>query len=268
MILDSHTHIGKKTIIASAQDLIKSMDAAHIDASLVFAGKINDQATQALLEDIAPFKGRLFGIGSISPLGEGGLAPNGRLYQYIREMLATNQIFGLKFYVGYEHYYPYDKDLSYIYELLIKYDRPAIFHSGDCYNGVCGAKLKYAHPLNIDELAVDYPALKIIIAHMGYPWVRDAAEVCYKNKNVYSDLSGFVYGDFKHNDAHNYHDFVVEFIKVAGGTNKLIFGTDWPISNQSSYITTLKDVLSAIGSSRQERAEIMGNRAAKLFGIV
>lgn len=268
MILDAHTHIGKKTIVASAADLVKSMEQAGVDKALVFAGKINDQATQLLLEDISPFKDRLYGIGSVSPLSaDYQIWKGGPTYHYLDEMFAKQQIFGLKFYVGYEHYYPNTPELHGVLELLCKYDKPAIFHSGDCYSGVCGAKLKYAHPLNIDELAVDFPELKIVIAHMGYPWVRDAAEVCYKNKNVYADLSGFVYGDFKQRDAANYLKFVDEFTTIAGGTSKLIFGTDWPISNHQSYIAVLKDVFSAKGISRPERAEIMGLRAARLFGI-
>lgn len=273
MILDAHTHIGKKTIVASAEDLVKSMDKAGIDKSLVFAGKINEQTTEALLEDIAPFKGRLYGIGSTSPFTDDGrsrlMLPNDPVPMYIDRMLAENQIVGVKFYVGYEHFYPNNKALASIYHSLIKYDRPAIFHSGDCFSGVCGAKLKYAHPLNIDELAVDYPKLKIIIAHMGYPWVRDAAEVCYKNPNVFSDMSGFVYGDFNQKDRNNYRFFIEEFVRIAGGTDKLIFGTDWPISNQDSYIQTMREMMAIhLNLWKGESDEIMGLRAAKLFGII
>lgn len=267
MILDAHTHIGKKTIVASAEDLIRSMDNAGIDKALVFAGKIAEQATGILLQDITPFKGRLYGIGSITPFDKQGnyILPNEETYLYLDDLLSKQEIFGLKFYVGYEHYYPNDPALKSIYNLLIKHNRPAIFHTGDCYNGVCGAKLKYAHPLNIDDLAVDYPELKIVIAHMGYPWVRDAALVCYKNKNVYADMSGFVYGKFNRTDFSSYKDEIYEFHQICGGPHKLIFGSDWPISDQKSYVDTL---YSQGFASAEEMAEIMGNRAAKLFGIV
>lgn len=286
MIIDAHTHIGKKTIVASAEDLVRSMDKSKIDKALVFAGKINEQSTETLLRDINDFKGRLYGIGSISPVhyehesisSQAKLILHSNDFKYINKAFEEELIYGLKFYIGYEHYYPNDPRLKDVYELLIKYDKPAIFHSGDCYNGVCGAKLKYAHPLHFDDLAVDYPELKIVIAHMGYPWVRDAAEVCYKNENVFADLSGFVYGKFTTKDFFNYKDVVSEFVKIAGGTKKLIFGTDWPISNQKSYIHTLKGRFWLNGIfdyihrdepiSIDESNEIMGLRAAKLFGIV
>lgn len=279
MIIDAHTHIGKKHIVASASDLVASMNKAGIDKSLVFAGKINEQATDILLNDIEPFKGRLYGIGSVSlssgndTFGLGSLfnqiehRPGGRIYNYLEDMFVTQQIFGLKFYVGYEHYYPNTSELSDIYKLLIKYDKPAIFHSGDCYNGVCGAKLKYAHPLHIDDLATDYPKLKIIIAHMGYPWVLDAAEVCYKNANVYADTSGFVYGAFKEHDIESYRQVTSDFIRISGGTNKLIFGTDWPISEQQSYVDVIHKLFK-YGLKSEEYEAILGTRAAELFGIV
>lgn len=275
MIIDAHTHIGKKTIIASAADLVRSMDKARIDKSLVFAGRINEQSTKILLDDIDPFKDRLVGIGSVSPLSiTGPNDPEYKAYYELDALLKADVIKGLKFYIGYEHYYPQDQVIRPFLELLVKYNKPAIFHSGDCFCGVEGSKLKYAHPLNFDDLAVDMPELKIIIAHMGYPWVRDAAEVCYKNKNVYADLSGFVYGKFTSKDFFNYRDEVEEFIKIAGGTQKLIFGTDWPISDQRSYVDTIRGGLFSAGLvnfiyiPREELNEIMGLRAAKLFGIV
>ena len=58
-------------------------------------------------------------------------------------------------------------------------------------------KLKYSQPLIIDEVAVDFPKVKFVIAHCGTPWVADAVEVVAKNKNVYMDLSGLMEGKFK-----------------------------------------------------------------------
>ena len=58
-------------------------------------------------------------------------------------------------------------------------------------------KLKYSQSFNIDELAVDFPKVKFVIAHCGTPWVQDAVEVVAKNKNVYMDLSGLMERKFK-----------------------------------------------------------------------
>lgn len=73
---------------------------------------------------------------------------------------------------------------------------PVVIHTGDTYSehGI----LKYAHPLNVDELAVANRDVTFVIAHIGDPWVMDCAEVIYKkNSNVYADLSGLIVGDFE-----------------------------------------------------------------------
>ena len=68
MIIDAHTHIGHKIIVADADKMISSMDEAGIDYSLVFAGHINELPTKRLLEDIAGHRDRLLPVGVVSPL--------------------------------------------------------------------------------------------------------------------------------------------------------------------------------------------------------
>ena len=93
--------------------------------------------------------------------------------------MAEGNIRAVKLYIGYQHYYPDDEDCVPIYRLAMKYDTPIIFHTGDCVSPM--ARLKFSHPLNVDDLAFRFPDLKIVMAHMGNPWLWDAAEVIYKN---------------------------------------------------------------------------------------
>lgn len=256
MIIDSHTHIGAKTVVGSTEDLIASMKMGGIDKAMVFAGVISGTPTETLLGKIEPYKGKLFAVGSFIPTMPDKPTPG-----QIESLLASGAIRGLKFYPGYEYYYPYDEALRPYLALLAKYRRPVIFHSGDTFSGVHESKLKFAHPLHIDELATEMPDLPIVIAHLGYPWVIDAGEVCYKNKNVYADCSGFVYGKF---DAKNAADFTVaakEFMRVAGGSQKILFGSDWPISDQRSYAATAKNVFGA------KAKRIFSENAIELFGL-
>lgn len=241
MIIDSHTHLGRNDHIkGNAKQLLESMDSAKIDKALVFAGPMNDCPNEWLFEQVKPHRDRLFPV---------------MAYEHphwhdinMRKMVEEHKPVAIKFYTGYEHYYPldlYHDDRMHPagmfhnpLQLCSEFNIPAIFHCGDCLNSVKEAKLKYAHPLNIDEAAVDYDDVTFIIAHMGYPWVRDTAEVCYKNKNVYTDISGFVYGEFSKDDVGKFGKTLQEFLDIAD-SSKLLFGTDWPISNQRSYIETL-----------------------------
>lgn len=237
MILDVHTHLlFDDTINESAEALLRSMDGASIDKALVFAGKHDPLANQRTLEAIKRNRDRLVGIGSVSPI----TAPPP--VAQIGEWLANGLITGLKFYTGYEAYYPDDERLRPYLELLQQFGKPAIFHCGDTYREARGARLKYAHPLAIDDLASDLPELKIVIAHVGFPWVVDTAAVCLKNPNVFTDLSGFVYGAFQSADKQSFADILDRFQQTVGGQDKFLFGTDWPICDQKSYVETLREV--------------------------
>lgn len=243
MIIDCHTHLGRNEHIkARATELLKSMDAAHIDKAFVFAGQLNALSNEDMLKEIAPYKDRLLGVAAAHPLDPSFTKMSEVQDDAVKlaNWYGEGKIKAVKFYTGYDHYYPFDmKDNDdYLCELE-DVGCPAIFHSGDCLNSCKMAKLKYAHPLHIDDVAVDYPGMNFIIAHMGYPWHRDAAEVCFKNKNVFADISGFVYGDFTGPDLSKFQNVMQEFLEIAD-SDKLLFGTDWPISNQASYMDALQ----------------------------
>jgi predicted TIM-barrel fold metal-dependent hydrolase len=246
MIIDAHTHIGPKIIVADADKLIRSMDDAGIDASLVFAGNIYECSTQRLLASIAGHRDRLLPVGLVSPLTAGANA-----VQDLKTQLQKRELVAVKFYPGYEHFFPTDHAVRPYLELLAQYGVPAIFHSGDCHSKVGGAKLKYAHPLHIDELAVDMPNLTIIMAHMGNPWTLDGAEVCYKNGNVYADCSGFISGEFTPRNRESFIRTVRDFMEYVEDSKKLLFGTDWPIvTSQQAYANAMRDALrDMIGTS-------------------
>jgi predicted TIM-barrel fold metal-dependent hydrolase len=247
MIIDSHTHLGRNNhILANADELLASMDQAKIDRALVYAGEINDCSNKWLMEQTKNHRDRLLPVASVSlekvPIAYGMTGTNTDDMS-VWDMLETihQGAVAIKLYTGYEHFSPNSPIVNNVLHYAEREKKPVIFHTGDCLSSVKHAKLKYAQPLDIDEVAVDHPNLNIIIAHMGYPWFHTAAEVCYKNKNVFSDMSGFVYGSFEGLDSVKFKHAVNEFIDIAG-TDKLLFGTDWPISNQKSYVDTLDDL--------------------------
>lgn len=239
MVIDCHTHLGRNEHIkASVDQLLKSMDQANIDKAFVFAGELNDYPTDMMLEEIKPHRDRLYGVASYDFDYRRKYRDSGMLEheEHLINLYKAGEIVAIKFYTGYYHRMP--SSLSEPLWRMNEAGCPAIFHCGDCLNSVKCAKLKYAHPLNIDEVAVDYPNMNFIIAHMGYPWHRDAAEVCYKNANVYTDISGFVYGKFGLEDYSKFKKTIEEFNSISS-SDKLLFGTDWPISDQSSYMSIM-----------------------------
>jgi hypothetical protein len=146
----------------------------------------------------------------------------------VEGVLKQGQVRALKVYLGYLRYEPYAPAYRRYYKLAAKYKIPVIFHCGDTYSVT--AKVRYAHPLKIDEVAVDFPETKFVLAHFGNPWIMDAAQVAYKNKNVWIDLSAIVIGDaeaFAGMQKEGVLDRAVERIKDGPGGGREVQGTGY-----------------------------------------
>mgnify|MGYP002629273698 CR=1 FL=1 len=264
MIIDVHTHINNYhedrviSLEGSLNKLTDNMLENNIDYALVLSSyKVNQHrpSTRKVVEAIKERKN----LGVVS--GISYLHYDHRDVREIGEYLENGFIKGLKFYPGYEPFYPNDIRLKLMYEMAIEYDVPVMFHSGDTYAPT--GKVKYSHPLHIDDLAVDYPDLKIVICHIGNPGIKDCMEVVYKNNNVYADISGLVLGDFEDKFERYMKKEIEEMITYAGDPNYLLYGTDWPISNMKSYLKFMDQL--ELADDKKEL--ILWKNAAELFKI-
>ena len=171
----------------------------------------------------------------------------------------------IKLFPGYEFFYPNQKECTPIYELAQRMKIPVLFHTGDTSSPK--SRVKYAHPLNIDDVAVSFPNVKIVLCHIGNPWIMDSAELIYKNDNVYADLSGFVVG--KANWAHikYYEDRLNTIMRgiYYSDTNidKIMFGTDYPLVNYDFYLK----FISKLELTKSEFGKLLFENAAKFFNI-
>jgi predicted TIM-barrel fold metal-dependent hydrolase len=134
-------------------------------------------------------------------------------------------------------------------------------HTGDTYTP--RGKIKYSHPLNVDELAVDHPDVKFVICHIGNPWIRDCMEVVYKNANVYTDISGLVLGDFSDRFESYMQRQLQDMLLYGVEPENVLYGTDWPISSMQSYL----DFIEELKIPFKERRKIMYENAARLFKL-
>jgi uncharacterized protein len=160
----------------------------------------------------------------------------------IEEGLRSGKYGCIKIYLGYIHQYAYDTNYEPAYQLAEKYDVPVVFHTGDTYSSK--AKLKYADPLTIDEVAVDHPKVRFVLAHCGNPWIESAAEVAYKNPNVYLEGSAFLIGNLDKASRSKVDESVVRplswIFNYVEDPTKLMFGSDWPLVDVESYVTAFK----------------------------
>jgi predicted TIM-barrel fold metal-dependent hydrolase len=184
-----------------------------------------------------------------------------------------DKIVALKAYLGYFHFGPDHPNYVPYYKIAAKYNLPVIFHTGD--NWSTTAKLKYAHPLLVDEVAVDHPSVRFVLAHFGNPWLIDAAEVIFKNPNVWADLSGlFVGSDREIQDlleAAKQPDsapgLIFSDLKKAigyvGDYTKFLYGSDWPLAPMASYRRLIESLI-----PKEHHREVFRTNAENLFNLV
>jgi predicted TIM-barrel fold metal-dependent hydrolase len=158
----------------------------------------------------------------------------------VSAIIAEGRVRALKGYLGYLHFGPEHPGYVPYFELAARYKLPFIFHTGDTYSP--RAKLRFARPLLVDDVAVDHPDVRFVLAHLGNPWLIDAAEVVYKNINVWADLSGLVVGgadtftaEERRSTLHDAAAAVGQAFRYAERPNRFLYGSDWPLVPMAAY---------------------------------
>lgn len=249
-MIDAHVHVAEPNLPGAgslgdvlllpverrAAKLRREMADAGVEA--VFAMGVLDAdgddplGVASTLEVAARVPG-LYAIGAMDPR-----KADAEYFRRVESQLKTGRVKALKGYLGYLHYGPGDDRYRGYYELAERYRLPVIFHTGDTYSP--RAKLKYAHPLLVDDVAVDHPRVNFVLAHLGNPWLADGAEVVYKNFNVWADLSGLAIGDaatFAEADESREETLaaVAKALRYAERPNRIVLGSDWPLVPLAEY---------------------------------
>ena len=180
----------------------------------------------------------------------------------MEERIRDGVVRGIKLYPGYDLYPINDPSLESVFRIAAKYDVPVMIHTGDTYSRT--AKVRMAHPLLVDDVAVDYPEVKFVMCHLGNPWFQDAAEVLYKNDNVYADISGLTLGEFSYEFERYVAMRLKEMITYMGDPGKqLLYGSDWPLVKMKPYLKFLGE----LGFGQEQLENIAWRTAARLFRI-
>jgi predicted TIM-barrel fold metal-dependent hydrolase len=264
MIVDCHTHVNNyhdeavDNLEACIQNLLREMRHNRVDVALVLTSyKVSPgrPSTPAVVEATRAHRS-LFVVAGLSyaTFTEGEL-------ERIRPGVEEGKVRGLKIYPGYEPFFPNDSKLEPAFVFAREHGLPVMVHTGDTYTP--RGKLKYSHPLNVDELAVDHPDVNFVICHIGNPWIRDCMEVVYKNANVYCDFSGLVLGDFDDRFESYMRKQVQEMLLYGVQPEKCLFGTDWPLSSMESYL----EFMDELRMPPRDRRMIMHENAIRLFRL-
>ncbi len=151
-------------------------------------------------------------------------------------LLARWRVAGVKLTPPYQHYYPADARMYPLYARLQDLALPVLFHTG--LSTFRGTRLKYADPLLLDDVAVDFPRLRIVLAHSGRGvWYEHAAMLSRLHEHVYLELAGL--------PPRNLPNYFPDLVRLAP---KMIFGSDWP-------------VVPDLGANVDALAELFGSQA-------
>jgi hypothetical protein len=138
---------------------------------------------------------------------------------------------GLKLGPNYQNFDPVGENACRVYAKAQEMGLPVVFHQGT--SPVRDAPIRYAHPLVMDEIAIRFPDLKIVMAHLAHPWLEDCLVVVRKHPNVYADVSARYYRPWSFYNGMRYaYEWAV--------MDKLLFGTDYPVSTPQENMNGLR----------------------------
>ena len=149
-----------------------------------------------------------------------------------RRLIKDFGVKGFKFHPIIQGFYPNDRDVYPLYEVIAEAGLPALFHTGQTGIGAGmpgggGLRLKYANPLFLDDVAADFPDLPIIMAHPAVPWKDEQLSVALHKPNAYIDLSGW---------SPKY--FEAKLVQYANTLlkHKVLFGSDNPVIQPERWL--------------------------------
>jgi predicted TIM-barrel fold metal-dependent hydrolase len=176
-----------------------------------------------------------------------------------RRLVSTGLVRGLKLHPPMQQFFPNDRIAYPLYEIFAEARLPVLFHTGHSGIGTgapggAGIRLKYGHPMPIDDVAVDFPDLPIIMAHPSFPWQDEAISVCLHKPTVYIDLSGW--------SPKYFSPTLVQYANSLLKT-KVLFGSDYPWITPDRWMADFEK----IGIKEEVRPLILKENAVRLFGL-
>jgi predicted TIM-barrel fold metal-dependent hydrolase len=206
--------VDEVTRMLSAENLLTQMDEAGIEKSVLFAvdAPLLTASNEFVTNICNNHPGRFIGFASVNPSRKDAL-------QKIKNAIEQFGMKGLKFHPPLQDFYPNDKKLWPIYNLASDLEIPIVFHVGSTPFGNL-VKLKQADPLLIDDVANDFPYLKIILTHLGTLWHNESFMITEKHPNVYIDTAAYPY---------EIEELLTEKLIMRVGSEKFLFGTDFPM---------------------------------------
>ena len=257
--------------------LVADMEEAGIDKAIIFPldfglhtgtgeGVSLEEQHKIFVKAAERHPDRLIAWASVDPR-----RPNAA--EFVERAVKEWGMKGLKLHPCIGEFYP---DENYVYPLYKKCQElgiPISIHTGPEAPPHHG---KFAHPIYVDEVADDFPGLKIILAHAGMCWWEEAASIAALKPNVYLDIAYWQVKSLSRPVWGFYYQ--LRWLMDTAGPHKVLFGSDWPALrlvrrvNTVNWVKLIKqppDEAKAMGIdfAPEEINGLLGDNAVKLFSL-
>jgi predicted TIM-barrel fold metal-dependent hydrolase len=176
-----------------------------------------------------------------------------------RRLVEEYGVKGFKFHPNIQGFFPDDRIAYGLYEAIEELGAIALFHTGQTGIGAGlpgggGIRLKYSDPMRVDDVAVDFPGMPIILAHPSFPWQDEALSIATHKPTVHIDLSGW---------SPKY--FPPQLVRYANSLlqDKVLFGSDYPVISPDRWLADF----AALPMKDEVRPKILKDNAARLLGL-
>ena len=258
-LIDDRSHAGAQDVLSSPDALLRFLDANETERAccinyvspdvMGFTRDVNDWIANFTRDH----RDRLVAVGSVHPRHERDVRSEIRrvldLGIRLIKLHPPHQVFSPNAYRGAL------PQLAEIYRECEARGIPIMFHTGTSI--FPGARNVFADPMPIDDVAVDFPRLTIILAHVGRPLYGETAMfLARRHANVHLDLSGIP------------PKSLLKYVpRLADLADKALWGTDWPSPGVSSIRKNI-EAFRSLGLGADVERKILWDNANRMFGQV
>jgi len=171
---------------------------------------------------------------------------------------------GIKLLSMYAGFKPCDRELDHLWAYATAQGLPVLLHTGTTF--VRQAPLECTLPRHLDDVAIRYPDVKIVMAHLSHPYGGECAVTVRKHPNVYTDVSAIHYRPWQLYNA-------LMLVQEYGVWDKLLFGTDYPfatVDNSMEGLRSLNEIVEGTNLPRlnEEAIEaVIYRNSLELLGL-
>ena len=249
--------------------LVKRMDASGVNITVINVvdninfGLDNERTmniNRYCSKAAAKHPGRIIALAGIDPRRPDAPA-------LFRQCIEEFSMKGLKWHPD-DGYYPNSEESYAVLEVANEFGLPLLTHCSPLPT----SRAKYAHPIHLDDITIDFPNIDIIAAHMGYMWWHEWAALAQFKKNIYGDLA--MWDLMAESRPNIFRRYLREILDIVGA-DQVLFASDGPIHephvSKQRWVEIIKalstDSADGIKFSDEEVEAILGGNAARVFKL-